>query len=288
MKILFISKFDLPDFQNDMIFHGLRSLYGVNVIPSNDPWYMYTDMHKKWNLIVPNNGMSYGRGFTLYGKLLKIPVDNSNIQKKVQDRWFDKIIYGSITRCDDYFVDVVKSYKSNDILCIDGEDNTDINHNYSKHSVYFKRELIHTPSENIRPIGFCIPSDLIVKNIPHKEQDYGTVIPGDSSTYIFNLEIDYFKDYQKSYFGLTHRKGGWDCLRHYEILMNGCIPYFPDISKCPQFTMTNFPKDIINITNEIIKNGQFNISRYNNICEELLHICSEKLTTVHMASTILS
>jgi hypothetical protein len=31
-------------------------------------------------------------------------------------------------------------------------------------------------------------------------------------------------------------------MRHYEILGNGALPYFPDIEGCPERTMVNFPK----------------------------------------------
>ena len=34
-------------------------------------------------------------------------------------------------------------------------------------------------------------------------------------------------------------------MRHYEILMNGCIPLFLDIEKCPEITMKSFPKEKI-------------------------------------------
>ena len=49
--------------------------------------------------------------------------------------------------------------------------------------------------------------------------------------------------YKKSIFALTYKKSGWDCLRHYEILMNGCIPLFLDIKNCPINTISNLPKD---------------------------------------------
>ena len=39
-------------------------------------------------------------------------------------------------------------------------------------------------------------------------------------------ESDYYKDYQRSYFAITCKKGGWDCLRHYEILANAVSPTF--------------------------------------------------------------
>ena len=41
---------------------------------------------------------------------------------------------------------------------------------------------------------------------------------------------------------MTKVKAGWDCLRHYEILANGCIPHFMGIHNCPLLTLTHLPK----------------------------------------------
>ena len=41
------------------------------------------------------------------------------------------------------------------------------------------------------------------------------------------------------------RKGGWDCLRHYEIMGNSCIPLFEDIQNAPRFTMMKLPKALL-------------------------------------------
>lgn len=95
------------------------------------------------------------------------------------------------------------------------------------------------------PITFSIPEHKIIKHIPEKKKCLATVIPGVLSTYIFTNEQDYYQDYQDSLFAVTTQKGGWDCLRHYEILANGCIPYFPDIENCPPDTMALLPKDLI-------------------------------------------
>lgn len=42
------------------------------------------------------------------------------------------------------------------------------------------------------------------------------------NTYIFENEEEYYNDYKKSLFAITRKKGGWDCMRHYEILACGC------------------------------------------------------------------
>lgn len=97
----------------------------------------------------------------------------------------------------------------------------------------------------IYPISFSIPESKIVGSVPTKTKGVGHIVPGDTSTYIFEDEESYRKDYQASVFGRTNKKGGWDCLRHYEILANGCIPLFRDLDKCPARTMTHFPKDLV-------------------------------------------
>src|SRR5688572_9949738 len=82
------------------------------------------------------------------------------------------------------------------------------------------------------PIGFAISETKFVSDVPIKDKDFASIIPGDLKTYIYTEESAYYKDYQRSYFAITCKKGGWDCMRHYEILANGCIPYFIDIDKC--------------------------------------------------------
>ena len=93
------------------------------------------------------------------------------------------------------------------------------------------------------PISFsyCHP---VEKTIPPKEKTLATIVPGDFSTYIFHDESTYYKDYQKSKFGLTKCKGGWDCMRHLEILANRCLPLFENIESCPRYTMIHHPKEL--------------------------------------------
>lgn len=76
-----------------------------------------------------------------------------------------------------------------------------------------------------------------------RERDFSTLIPGNYSTYRwFEDRLGYLQQYYSSTFGLTHKKGGWDCNRHVEILITGCVPYMFDISKCPKYTMVFYPK----------------------------------------------
>ncbi|CUG93372.1 membrane-associated protein, putative [Bodo saltans] len=48
-----------------------------------------------------------------------------------------------------------------------------------------------------------------------------------------------------SYFAWTHGRGGPDCMRHYEILAAGGVPYFPDIGVYPPWVLSHLPKALL-------------------------------------------
>jgi hypothetical protein len=43
---------------------------------------------------------------------------------------------------------------------------------------------------------------------------------------------------------LTHWRS-WDCLRHYEILAAGSVPYFKDLDLSPKATLAHLPKALL-------------------------------------------
>lgn len=127
------------------------------------------------------------------------------------------------------------------------------------------------------PIQFSIPEEKIVTRIPEKRRDFAQLIPGLGQTYTYQTEESYYEGYRESYFGMTSRKAGWDCLRHYEILANGCIPYFPNLEECNSETMTFLPKDLIleamnleGVSYMHIDHSRFNKTRYYEILNALL------------------
>jgi hypothetical protein len=144
------------------------------------------------------------------------------------------------------------------------------------------------------PIQFCVPECKIVKEIPVKDRDFAYIIPGKLDTYIYTKEEDYYKDYQRSYFAITCKKGGWDCLRHYEILANGCIPYFLNLNDCPQNTMYFLPKDLIKEAMSLegvsylgIDHSRFDKNKYYSILNKLLDYTRKYLTTKSIAQYFL-
>ena len=190
--------------------------------------------------------------------------------------------------------------------------------------LYFKREL-KEKQEGILPINFSIPKEKIVKDINKKPLNLlSPLIPGKLNTYIYENENEYYEMYKSSIFALTYKKAGWDCLRHYEILMNGCIPLFLNLENCPDQTMVNFPKEkLINLRKKydsvlkyfnplkIFKRKFLNLDNITNlftykllknnvddyliknqeileIKEELLNYTKLNLTTEHLVKYILS
>tara|TARA_Y100000034_G_scaffold134773_1_gene204182 strand:- start:1476 stop:2546 length:1071 start_codon:yes stop_codon:yes gene_type:complete len=113
----------------------------------------------------------------------------------------------------------------------------------------FKRELVEEdltsvfptgigiPIRSIRPINFETKTQLFQKTAPDdslfKEvKDCG--VGGGFTHHTFDQEEQYYQDLSKSWFGLTCKKGGWDCLRHYEIIAAGSLLLFKDYDLKPK------------------------------------------------------
>ena len=146
----------------------------------------------------------------------------------------------------------------------------------------------------IYPIQFSIPEEKIVSAIPLKKRAFAPLIPGVGETYIYQTEQHYYQDYRNSYYAVTCKKGGWDCLRHYEILACGCIPYFVDLDQCDEETLSFFPKELIweamhldGVSYLQIDFSKFDLVKYYDLLNRLLVYTRERLTTRKMAEYLL-
>ena len=123
------------------------------------------------------------------------------------------------------------------------------NVNPLKHQEVYDLDVVSYYNPNIHPLSYCIPDELIVDYdvLKKKTTEVASLVPGETSTYIFGVgeEDKYYEMYQTSLFAHTRKKGGWDCLRHYEIMANGCIPIFEELEHCPSSIMTTFPKELV-------------------------------------------
>ena len=287
MKILYVTNhMDIArasggfinDYQNDLLFYGLRELYGDDVVDSTQILSLYKEYEGK---IHPQHLWGGMTSFWLIGDN---NIDRSNIEEKIKDKYYDLIIYGAIKRCKNYYDLVSKVYPADKIILIDGNDEAELDPLYTKH-LYFKRELQNN-HPNLLPITFAFPTDKLSQPNKNKTQEYATCIPEQPETYIFKEEKPYYEDYQKSYYGVTMKKAGWDCMRHYEILANNCIPYFVDLDECPQYTLTNLPKELLLEARELANN--FEEQKYFDILNELFDYTKNNLTTKQLAQYVLN
>ena len=144
------------------------------------------------------------------------------------------------------------------------------------------------------PIQFSISEKKIIKSLSSKSQDFAKIIPGDLKTYVFESEQDYYNDYQKSFYAVTKLKGGWDCMRHYEILANGCIPYFVGLDDCDSSTLFKFPRDLVKRAMNLpgvsylgIDHSVFDQTKYYEILKELMIYTKEHLSSESIAKYFL-
>lgn len=92
------------------------------------------------------------------------------------------------------------------------------------------------------PVSFSYPVD----PLPLLERPatlVSPIIPGMPLT--FESPEAYLATYQNAYLGVTHRKAGWDCFRHLEILASGAVPLMPDAESIPCFSMVHYPKQAL-------------------------------------------
>jgi len=143
------------------------------------------------------------------------------------------------------------------------------------------------------PLPYAIPDECIVDsaNISDKDTLISPMVPGQRSTYMFGpgQESEYLNHYDKCCFVNTRKKGGWDCLRHYEILARGSIPLFEGLEYCPAMTMTTFPKQIVmDATRELFPFVPEKAGIYHEYVNTLLKHTRENCSTSACAKYFLS
>ena len=244
------------DYQADSLFHGLRTLLGADVVDLYKMWHLYDDadpdrLKKLW-----------GKGFTTYGLLPdNKDIDRDGIEDKIMNQYYDYLVIpihhtlnGNYPVIGSALETFRQYYPKNKIILVDGWDRSEFNENIAKECIYFKREILSEHKNLIEPISFSIPEEKIQEPLK-KTFDFAPLIPNSAEThadtYIYEDEDSYYNDYRKSFFAYTCKKGrdeviteGWDCMRHYEILACGCIPFFTDVEKCPKYTLRRFPVDV--------------------------------------------
>lgn len=136
------------------------------------------------------------------------------------------------------------------------------------------------------PISFCLPRQKIRPfRAKEKEKELSFIIPGVSGTFVFTDEESYMNEYQTSKFARTKKKGGWDCVRHLEIMAASSLPLFEDIGSCPEYTMIHYPKHLFSAINESF--GEMSDSDYNRMQEQIYTWLTEHLASNRMVDYLL-
>ena len=250
---------NVADYLHDSLFHGLRSILGEDVVDHIEMWHMYDSADEE---VVKN---FHGKGFTIWRLLKELNIDREDIESKIRNHYYDYIIlpiHWTISFVGWEGFDFVglyeilnnlrQYYKKEEIILIEGWDRPKINTDFFEYGLYFKRELNETHSDTAFPISFSIPKEKML-GPEEKEKDFARLVPWwNHDTYVYDHEDPYYRDYRISRFAYTCKKGqwnhmdeGWDCMRHYEILACGCVPFFTNIEICPKDTMVRFPKDLM-------------------------------------------
>ena len=246
INILFLSLHDKRkqgDYLDITIMNGFRQLENITIIDFPRINILYNDFSeiKKEDL--------HGRGFSIIS--CKVNDIDNKMRINIFDKQYDAIIIGDKHIYGEYINDneikLLKSICNNNLWFLDGNDlmlpdeRIEYQNILKKYKPCFKREII-SPEIDIYPIGFGIDSRLIMNIELNKNQLYQKTAPGYAlfqsisyNSYIFNDENEYYKDMQNSWFGLTCKKGGWDCMRHYEILAAGSLLLFRDYDKKPYY-----------------------------------------------------
>lgn len=249
MRILFITTQN-PEKQGDLLevslLHGLRTVLGDDCVDYPRKKIMYHDFSD-----TPKDSL-HGRGFSL----LTTPIDDIQ-DRDIFNQKFDAVLYGDGHMYgENPYIEGVNELANNNTWIIDGHDlygNAPRKIMFDGEEIIgtqftncFKRELVEKDDDTVFPTGFGIPQDRIREvDFSIKNQLYQKTAPSDSlfektndigggfSHHKFTIEEEYYDDISKSWFGLTCKKGGWDCLRHYEIIAAGTLLLFRDYDKKP-------------------------------------------------------
>jgi len=246
-KVLFLTE-SREDYLADSLLHGLISL-GLEVVDYPRKQVLYVGHHVC--SAAPQLSVR-GHGFTLYGLLQDRPVDRSYVIQRLEDGWFDVVVISQIWRQWGQLLDLSPLLQTVPVVLLDGDDDTRLFHRSgtrlrrygwqpfpirSGQCIYLKREWQgeagKSPLCRVLPANFSIPEDKIMPIcISSKSKRLAThcVDPEVSQacglhvSYAFLSEKAYYDDLSSSRYAVTTKRGGWDCLRHYEIAAAGALP----------------------------------------------------------------
>ena len=272
MKVFVFTEGLSIDYLGNLVVSELISNQNITTYITEMPKFLFPDYPED------TKGL-YGMGYTI---AKKIPLEYKNaievhedyIEEFLSQKIVDLVVYASVKRkfrpphrrlewlhpeqpCD-FFHIVTKYYPKEKIIAFEGEDDNKFLEEILDKVSYYKRELLPEDTHKASPISFSFPSYWkIPDNYFEKEKiNILAEYSPNSSGRRFNSEEEYYKQYSRSLFGFTMKKAGWDCMRHYEILGSGCLPYFENIENKPETIMATWPIKLQRDVNSLYKKIQ--------------------------------
>lgn len=254
MNILYLTT-SKEDYLQDQILIGLRKKFGNQLVDYPKKEVMYKNCQKD---------KVYGNGFTIWKLLDDIVVNRDNIQERLSHNEFDIIIFSSIWRQTDLFQTFLsKGFFKNKIqsfIFLDGEDHNKIFYRSLFYGKYFKREKVQSILGLFtNEFSFSIPHEKLIPKFIKKRKKFAKHVQcaeaykiheireSCQSQYAFQDEAAYYQDIAESQYAITMKKGGWECMRHYEIAANATIPCFYQFEKKPVNCAPHGLKDMYNV-----------------------------------------
>jgi hypothetical protein len=202
-----------------------------------------------------------------------VKVDRDRALYRAVDGEFELVIFGDIWRCFGQWVQWMPKLRKAGVplAVIDSSDRIEP-YPYAgewwrvrvwwtlprirRRAVHFKRESSRwtgwfrsylllppplAPRMRTKEISFSIPAKLITTKPARKTKDFAAhvvdpevaALVGGQTAYSFKSAAAYRSDLERSRYGITTRKAGWDALRHYEIAAAGTVPCFRDLDSKP-------------------------------------------------------
>ena len=256
-RVLFLTE-SREDYLADSLLHGLISL-GLEVVDYPRKQVLYAG-HQACS-VDPQLGVR-GHGFTLYGLLADRSVDRSFVIQRLEAGCFDLVVIGQIWRQWGQLLDLAPLLQNVPVVLLDGDDDTRLFHRSgtrlrrygwqpfpirSGRCLYFKREWQGEGGQSSRcrvlPVSFSIPVEKIrpihlegkkKRLASHCVDPEVSRVCGLYTSYAFASEEAYYDDLAASRFAVTTKRGGWDCLRHYEIAAAGAVPCVRQLEAKPE------------------------------------------------------
>lgn len=275
------------DYLGNLVVAELLSNPNINVYITEIPYFLFPDCSER------TTGM-YGMGYTITKKIPlryknAVVVHEDYIEDLLSQKIIDLIVYASIRRkfrpphrrlewkhpeqpCD-FFHIVTEYYPKEKIIAFEGEDDNNFLEEVVNKVTYYKRELLPKDLHKAHPVSFSFPSywspgkEYLEENKINILAEYSPNISGKR----FETEQEYYKQYSKALFGYTMKKAGWDCLRHYEILGAGTLPYFENIENKPETIMATWEIKLQKDVNALYKKIQNDSNQVSSVSDKDLN-----------------